>query len=646
MRKLLLVSTALIALAAPAAAQDDTSSETVVVTATRTPQPIDKTGASISVITATDLQTQQITSVSDALGETPGTTIVQNGGFGQVTTDSIRGAETGQTLVLIDGVRIEDPSATDEGTILADVLVNNIDRIEVLRGPQSTLYGSDAIGGVVNILTRRGGDSPFALTGTAEGGSFDTQHVNLAANGSADNIEYGAAANAFITNSVSAADARNGNTEADGYKNIGLTGNARWTVNDMVSLDLRAYYTRSRTSFDGFPPPNFTFQDDPEFGDDSLLAGYAGANLSLFDGKLQNRVAIIVLTSTRRDYGIFAPDPPYTFSPAKNFFGNGGSTRFEYQGIYEVNAATEITFGAESQLTTFATHSIFDLTPATTHGHSLIQGYYAQGQTTLFDRLTLTGGIRFDHDEEFGDHTSFKLNAAWTVFDWGTVLRGNDASGFKAPSLYEQFSAYSNPVATLNPESAQGWEVGADQPLLHGRVRASLTYFDRRTHNLIDFFDCFGVVSVACTDRAAQGGYYLNVGHASGSGLEAEIAARVLDTLSVSANYTNLTAKDLDSGLPLARRPHVEANAVVTWSPDPDVTLGGSVGYVGPRFDDAFASVPLSDHTLFNLFGSYQLTEQWQLFARVENLLDKHYEPVSGYGAPGRAVFGGVRLKV
>ncbi len=263
-RAFLLSTAALIAGLSSALADTIYDPETVVVTATRTPQPVNVTGESVSVITGDDLQTQQIGVVTDALAETPGLTVNRNGGIGQTTSVSIRGAETGQTLVLIDGVRMNDPSSVDDQAILGDVLVNNIDRIEVLRGPQSTLYGSDAIGGVVNILTKRGGDAPFAVDASAEGGSFDTWHVNAAANGTAGDVDYGAAVNYLDTGGISAADARNGNSESDPYRNFGAAANTRVHLADNFSLDLRGYYTDTHTAFDGFPPPNFAFQDDPD----------------------------------------------------------------------------------------------------------------------------------------------------------------------------------------------------------------------------------------------------------------------------------------------------------------------------------------------------------------------------------------------
>ena len=645
MHKSLLLSTACLSaylLSAPLAWAENATAELVVVTATRTAQPPAITGASIDLITADDLKTQQIALVTDALVQVPGVTVNRNGGVGQTTTVSIRGANAGQTLFLLDGVRLEDPSSPDEGAVLQDLLVNNIDRIEVLRGPQSTLYGSDAIGGVVNILSKRGGDTPFALNATAEGGSFGTWQVNAAANGTASIVDYGVAANFYDTDGISAADAKNGNTEADAYRNFGVTGNARVHVSDTISVDVRGYYTHARSDFDGFPPPLFAFKDTPEFGRDNLIAGYAGVNVDLFDGLLHNRVAVIGLSSNRRTFGNF---DFFTgaFTPDINFFGKGGSTRFEYQGVFDLNNTNQLTFGAETQHTTLSTHSVFDLTPLT-KGSSNIDGYYAQWQTSLFDQLTIIGGVRYDKDAEFGGHISVKVNGAWNLYDWGTTLRANYGDGFKAPSLYELFSDFSNPTTALKPETAKGWEAGIDQTLWDDRLKGSLTYFDRRSSNLIDFFSCFGVVSPACTMRALAGGYYFNVNRAHSTGFELEVTAKPTDDLSLTANYTNLTAKDTGSGLPLARRPHNEANASIAWTPLKDWQIGAALIYVGPRFNDAFGFTKLKANTTVNLFGSYQIDETWQLFGRVENLFDDLSEPVAGDGRQGLSAFGGIRV--
>jgi vitamin B12 transporter len=633
---------------------DDSGVETVVVTATRTPQPIERTGESISVITGADLQNQQIVALSDALAQTPGLTVNRTGEIGQPTSISIRGAETGQTLVLIDGIRINDPSATDEGAVLGDVLVNNIDRVEILRGPQSTLYGSDAIGGVVNIITRRGGSTPFALDASAEGGSFDTYHLNAAANGTAGNVDYGAAANFYHTNGISVADSRNGNPETDGYTNFGATENARWHIDDNVSIDLRGYYTDARDDFDdnsGFTPP-YLVADSGAYNTNRLFAGYAGVNFSLFDGLLQNRIAAIATHGDREFYNSFFDPVP----DQKDDADKGNALRFEYQGIVNFSPDDQLTFGAESQRSSFDSDSFSSYGNSFARGAATINSLYAQYQKTLFEAVTLTGGVRYDHNSQFGSHTSLKLAGAWQVLS-GTTLRANYGDGFKAPTLYEQFSQYSSPLGPLAPETARGWEAGLDQSLLAKRIRASLTYFDRDTRNLIDFQSCYvAVLPAGCSvpATAAAGGYYFNIGRSRASGEELEITAAIVDGLSGSASFTDMTARDTTPGDPLedlalTRRPHIQESANLTWAPSGAWSVGASVLHVGQRVDqyDSSTTPPAvyldKAYTVANLFGQYRLTENFALFGRIENLFGTHYEPELGYGAEGRAVFAGVR---
>ncbi|MBV9330971.1 MAG: TonB-dependent receptor [Alphaproteobacteria bacterium] len=620
-----------------------------MVTATRTPQPLAQTGESLTVISAAELAARQIDFLTDALQSAPGVMIDRNGGPGQVSLVSIRGAEAGQTLILFDGVRINDPSTTDDTTMLGDLMANNVDRIELLRGPQSTLYGSDAIGGVVNVLTKRGGSSPFALTATAEGGALDTVHLNLAANGTADEIEYGVGLNYYDTRSISAADARNGNSEPDPYRNYSATGNVRIPLDQSASLDVRLYYVRARAAFDdGFAliasPPYSEVADSGAYNKDQLLAGYAGVNFESFGGTLKNRLAAIA-TGSQRDYLNSAFDLPGEL----NFSADGDSLRFEYQGIVNPSNDDEVTFGAETQRTAFRSNVYFAGTlTESDSGHSRITGGYVQAQHRFFSALTLTAGLRLDGDAEFGTHLSSKLAAAWQIASTGSVVRANFGDGFKAPSLFEDFSVYAPPpnVAALKPESAKGWEAGIDQMLLGGKAKASATYFQRDTGNLIDFFTCYTALDgPGCPSRVAVGGYYFNEGRTKVSGAEFSIAAQPTDTLSLTANYTTMSAVDRDSGRPLQRRPHAEANGAFDWAVSPDLHLGGSLTYVGRRFDDAGATVPLSSFALIDLTGSYALGERAELFARVENLFDRHYEPVFGYGAPGRTAFAGIRLR-
>ncbi|MGH2872198.1 MAG: TonB-dependent receptor plug domain-containing protein, partial [Solirubrobacteraceae bacterium] len=536
-----------------------------------------------------DLATQQILVVSDALAQVPGLAVARSGGPGQDTSVFIRGADPGETLVLIDGVRINDPSTTDGEAVLGDLFVNGIERIEVLRGPQSTLYGSDAMGGVVNIITQRGGAQPFIGQVDTEGGSYGTWRVNGAAHGSAGPLDYGASVNDYQTRGVSAAADSPADVEPDGDRDLAATTNLRLHAGTTISLDLRGFYSDARLGMPGYPPPDYTLQPTPEFARDGLEAGYAGVNGSWLNGRITQRLALIGSDSDRREYGLYNP-LTYAYTPAENFYAEGGATRGEYQGVIQPSAANVLTYGAETQLSTIDTDSLPDPADQPTRGRDRLTSYYAQWQTsfaqhtTIARQITLTGGARRDQDQEFGGHTSLKIAGAWQLPDGATVLRANYGQGFKAPSLYELFSEYANPFVGLRPETADGWEAGFDHTLYQGRVRLSAVYFSRDEQDEIEFDDC-STDDPGCSLRPF--GYYYTIGRSSDRGIEGEIAARPTQSLSAWVSYTQLRAIDELTGLQLARRPRVLFNAGLSWTAAGGGSLGATYVYQGARFDDA-----------------------------------------------------------
>ena len=410
-------------------------------------------------------------------------------------------------------------------------------------------------------------------------------------------------------------------------------------MSDEISIDLRTYFTQSRDEFDdnfiSIPyPPYFRVAESPAYGDDQLAASYAGINFELLGGQLQNRLAAIGSMSDRLTFP--APGQP------DDFTARGDAGRFEYQGILSVDSENQATFGAEYENTFLNTHSIFDTTPVT-RGHKEVVGTYAQWQSTLFSALTLTGGFRYDHDEEFGTHVSVKLAGAYQLNDGATILRANFGNGFKAPSLYELDSEYSNPLTALKPELGEGWEAGVDQSLFGGTTRLSLTWFDRHETDQIEFFDCFGPTSPACDLRYLVGGYYENIGRTRADGLEAEAAIALTDSLKADLGFTGMAAIDEATGHNLARVPDRTAEANVFWAPLHELSLGVGVAYVSHRFDDEADQVLLKSNLLLNLYASYALTDKLGLFGRIENVTNLRYEPLFGYGAQGQAFFAGIR---
>ncbi len=348
------------------------SLETVVVTATRAPEPIAATGESISVITAKQLENLQVVTLSSALASLPGAIVVRDGGLGQVTTLSLRGAEAGQTLMLIDGVRINDPSTVDGQALLGDLLVNNISRVEVVRGPQSALYGSSAIGGVVDIFTRRGGPAPLRYTLSAQTGSFATYQLAANGYGQVGQFEYGAGIQYLQSNGISAADARYGNNEPDGTHNLSATINTRYHLTPNISLDLRGYAISARTQFDdNYAPVTFRVADSPVYNRDTLLVGYAGLNWALWHGHLKNRFAVTETASRRTTF-----DSPFYLPLHEDYAYRGRIERFSYQGTAQLTDASQLVFGAVNERTTLVSE-IAGYADAS--GQQSTQGYYAEG---------------------------------------------------------------------------------------------------------------------------------------------------------------------------------------------------------------------------------------------------------------------------
>ena len=646
----LLVSTAFCALtvAAPALAaeMDIPATDEVVVVAGRTPERADHVGQQVTVLTAEDLKAQQTPVLSDVLSHTPGVSFSRNGGVGTPTQVYIRGAETGQTVVLIDGVKLNDPSATDTGYNFGNLLVGDVSRVEILRGPQSVLWGSQAIGGVINLVTADP-TKPFETDLTAEGGSNNWYMGRAGVGGKTDRVTWRATAAYLSTTGVSAFDEAKGGRESDGYKNVGASARAEVRVTDQLSLDLRGVYSHGRADFDGFPAPNFTFADDREYGITEDFVGYAGARLALLDGRFTNRVAFAYTQTRRKNY-----DPDQAVTDV-TFGAFGRNERFEYQGAFAITPAWKTVFGAETEHSTMhsVSPSAFDPTPAGIHRSADLDSVYANLTGDILPNLTLSGGVRHDHQDDFGGHTVGQVSAAWRLNDGNTILRASWGQGFKAPSLYQLGSEYGNP--NLAPESSHSWDAGVEQRLFDNHVVLSAAYFDRKTRNQIDFFSCPSVTSdPLCVGAGGSPrfGYYANTARTKAHGVELNAEADVTDALTLSANYTWTDARNDVSGSAafdnrLPRRPAHEANAEASYRWPTKLQTAVAVHYGGERFDDAANTYLLKSYVIWDVRASYPINDQVEVYGRIENLFDKSYETIRNYGELGRAAYAGLRAK-
>jgi len=605
----------------------------VIVTANRSAQPIERVGASVTVLTQAAIEARQTPAVAELLAQTPGVSFTRNGGVGTSTGVNIRGAESQHTVVLIDGVKLNDPSSTQGGFNFGNLLVGDTARIEVLRGAQSTLWGSQAIGGVVNIVTA---EPTEALQGSldAEAGARGTTYFRGGVGGANERLSWRLAASRYDTDGFSAFAK---GTEDDGYTNTGLSGRLNVKVTDAVSLDLRSVWSSGRNDFDAFNG------DSREYGKTQELVAYAGLNFDLLDGRFRNRIGYAHTDTDRRN---FNPDNKVQ---TLTFDAEGQNRRWEYQGAFAVTEALNATFGLEHEKSEMKTRSPGDWNPnpAFGRGEAELNSAYGQVQWTVLDGLTLTGGLRYDDHAQYGDNLLGQVAAAWALNEGDTVVRASWGQGFRAPGLYELYSEYGN--LTLQPEEFDSWEVGVEQRLFD-RAVVSATYFNRQADNEIRYNGCSTPsTDPLCTvNGAGRWGYYRNVQKTEAQGVELVGRVDVTERLNVSANYTWTDAKSASGatdGKRLTRRPEHMANLAADYAFAFGLKTGVAVRYVGETFNNDANTVVVGEYTLVDIRASYPINDNLEVYGRVENAFDEEYQTVLNYGTAGRGVFGGVRIR-
>ncbi len=608
--------------------------EEVVVTATRVERPASDIGQSITVIDQQALITRQTDALVDVLRTVPGVAVTRNGSMGATASVFIRGAESDHTVMLVDGVKLNDPASPSSGFNFGNMLVGNVARVEVLRGSQSVVWGSQAIGGVVNLTTAAPTED-FAATARIEYGTNDTQQIVANASQQIGRIAASAGISNFSTDGISAFNEKRGGNEKDAFNNFGAHAKFNIDISDAVSLDLRGWLSRSKAGIDGFAPPTYAFGDTREYTRTREIVGYAGLNFAVLDGRLHTRVAF-ARTETQRDN--FDPDG----IPVQTFDGTGKNARLEYQGGYDFSARLQSVFGLESETSKFITASYG--APAT-RGESRINSGYGQFIAKPFDDFTAIVGVRRDDHDAFGGHTSIGGSVAWSPNDGKTLLRTSYSEGFKAPSLYQLQSDYGNLL--LRPETAKGWDAGVTQRLLGDKVEVGVTYFHRDTQNLINFISCVTPLTGICVDRPY--GTYDNVARARAQGVETTLALRPIEGLSVLANYSNVDAENrspgnVNLGKALARRPRETLNALIDYHWNFGLDTGVTYTKTGRSFDNAGNTQVVEGYELVDLRVALQLNKQLLLQARIENLFDEDYENIYRYGTLGRSTYVGLRF--
>jgi vitamin B12 transporter len=615
----------------------------VVVTADREPEPISRTGSSIGVIKGETLATSNPGSLVDALRTVPGVDVSESGGPGSTTNVRLRGANTGQTLVMIDGIRVNDPTAASGDFDFAMFAPSAIERIEVLKGPQSALYGSDAMGGVVNIITKKG-SGPAQFNVRTEAGSYGTAVTNGSVTGSSGPWSYAVTGGGQHSNGFSrfgyripALEAKFGPLENDGFDRVGGSARVGYDAGEGVRLEAGMLSSFTRSAYDqstgAFPdtPSSATRQLDQVWGRASVdtFGGILTHSLNVFDTHIDRSFNDVSYKTNTL--------PQNTTSIVSDFIGN--STGAEYQGNLKLGPLGSLIVGSRTQHETADTYST-NILPVPGPRIALLgkaqdtNSVFTLWQLPIGDRLNITLGGRVDDVVDVARFDTWRATAAYTIAETGTKFHTSAGTGAKAPTLFQLYDP-TNGTPSLKPEQSFGYDAGIDQSLFGGRVIASVTGFSNDFSNLINF------VSAPCA-QGQNTGCYVNVARAETSGLEVGTTIDILPGLvKFNAAYTYLHAIDLATGLVLARRPKNLARFTLTITPTDRWLIEPRVLTVSKRYSSAGQTSQVDAYTRVDLYTQYKLDKNWTVFARGENILNEHYQEVFNFGTTGPAVYAG-----
>jgi vitamin B12 transporter len=613
-----------LALMAPLAAhaQEPKRVDPVVVTATPVETPAEQLGASVSVVNGEDFQTYHYPTVDEALRSVPGVEIRRSGAYGKTTSVTIRGANANQVQVLVDGLRVKSPTLGQMD--LSDISPDLIERIEVIRGAQSTLYGADAIGGVINIITRKGKGGPFQATVQQEVGNYDTLVSRATVYGAWKILNYALSASHFESNGQF----QNDETDANAISaRIGATLPENSTLDFVFRYNKNDIGVPVKGVFPGPQPINPIINRNARSQSETTIFSLEGKTRPVEWWETRGRLARYENSAGFQD----PVDPGVDFDFPTFSQVNVERREAEWVNSFFIGKWSTSSVGLEHRREIGESHNTFRAVSET-------QSVFFEQQLRFFERLFLTGGFRVEDNSVFGTTTTERGSLAFLIKETGTRLRGSAGTGFRAPTFNDLFfPGFGNP--DLQPEKSLSYDFGVDQKLWNNRIRLGLTYFQNNFRNLI----------ACCTPlpTAPFGGPF-NVGRARSAGIEFTGEVDVLPNLIASLNYTYTDSENLATDRPLPREPRHRWNIGLTWEPISKLSLFTQVHVVSEQFEQ-FGEVYNSGYTRVDIGGTWRILERtgWlqklELTARIQNLLNEGYAEVRGFPALGINALVGLR---
>ena len=598
--------------------------EEIVVTATRTEQSIKDVGSSITVIPQEQIENSKSQLVQDVLRQVPGIEVTRTQGLGGTTSIFMRGAESNHTLVFVDGVEVR--STTSGGFNFANLTTDNIEKIEILRGPQSTLYGSDAIGGVINIITKKG-EGPTKVTLNSEYGEHETYKEVLSISGGKESMDFAASVSYIKTHGIDFSDGVPDGREEDGYENF--TGSARIGRNFMGDgrVDTTLRVSHSDLEFDDFVSFAEGSIDDLDRRQKTEEIFFsAKAKKSFFDGLWIPSLLVSVydLEITGNDFDFESELPSGVSLNSDSFRIPTRLWKAEHQS--DINLFDIITLTGGYELEVEEGENDGSISKQTIYNHA----YYFQYQIELFEALNWTAGLREDRHSEFGNNLTYRSSLSYNIENLGLRFHGSWGKGYRAPSINELFfPGFGNP--DLNPEESKGWDIGIEKEIIRDKLSIDVTYFEN------DFTDLISFTILPDGTFGAK-----NIGAAEAEGFETTLTYNPFNWFSIIGTHTHNDTTDKDAGDQLPRRPRQKSTVTINAQPFERLNINSSWNMVRDRIDSN--GTELDDYWTLNMVMRYQFSKLITAYVRSENIFDYDYEEVAGFNTLGRTVYVGMDL--